>query len=119
LLSFILGFLGAVLLVPVLNTWHGNGSYEHGFTTEIGMSSSTVNEALKLILIDVASLRPAIDLVRLRFSGTLRYKDGDHLYIDLGPEDVRYFGSPSLELDDVWEELIGDHEGAFSEDILG
>lgn len=53
------------------------------------------------------SLRPAISLVKTRFSGTLRYKDGDHLYIDLSPQSVRYFGIPTREVDDAWAGLIG------------
>lgn len=42
----------------------------------------------------------------VKFTGTLRYKDGEHLYIDLGPNGVQYFGSPSNLIDDAWQELL-------------
>lgn len=42
-LSFILGFITAVILLFTLDTWLGNGSYESGFETEIGRSPPLMN----------------------------------------------------------------------------
>ncbi|EXJ76121.1 uncharacterized protein A1O5_00629 [Cladophialophora psammophila CBS 110553] len=44
---------------------------------------------------------------RTKFSGTMKYTDGGHLYMDMSPENVRYFGEPSPEVDQAWAELIG------------
>ncbi|KIW98977.1 uncharacterized protein Z519_00640 [Cladophialophora bantiana CBS 173.52] len=44
---------------------------------------------------------------KTKFSGTMKYTDGGHLYMDMSPENVRYFGEPSPEVDQAWAELIG------------
>lgn len=49
----------------------------------------------------------SIEVKPVQFSGTLRYTDEGHLYIDLGPGGIRYFGVPGPEVDAAWEELIG------------
>jgi hypothetical protein len=36
----------------------------------------------------------------------LKYKEEGHLYIDIG-DSIRYFGDPSQEIDDAWDQLIG------------
>jgi hypothetical protein len=69
----------------------------------------------------IGSLHPAVNLIDVPFSGTLRYK-GEHLYIDLGSNGVRYFGQPSPAIDQAWAELIGgdaDRSADFPGDIIG
>ncbi|RDW82939.1 hypothetical protein BP5796_04430 [Coleophoma crateriformis] len=58
------------------------GTYETGFATEFS-------------------------LTEVQFTGTLRYNQEGHLYIDLGPNGVRYFGEPSPEVDEAWNSLLG------------
>ncbi|KAH7382655.1 hypothetical protein DE146DRAFT_760490 [Phaeosphaeria sp. MPI-PUGE-AT-0046c] len=98
ILAFALGF-AASSFVNHPSCIQPSNTYEAGFDTEI------------------ASLLPAIQLVKTLFSGTLRYK-GEHLYIDLGTGGIRYFGEPSDEVDDAWTDLIGNDEGTFAGDVI-
>lgn len=43
----------------------------------------------------------------VRFSGSLKYTDEGRLYIDYGTDEPRYFGEPSPEIDQAWQDLIG------------
>ena len=55
---------------------------------------------------NIASLRGIVSVVPTQFTGTLRYKNGEHLYIALGPKDVQYFGGPSEHIDRAWDDLL-------------
>lgn len=50
-------------------------------------------------------LHPIVKVVPTQFTGTLKYK-GKHLYIDLGPDGVQYFGQPSPQIDEAWDKLL-------------
>lgn len=102
-------FGAAAIVLSKSTLIQGLGYYGTSFVTKIGTSLSLILEAVLDIPSNASteSLRPAIDLVRIPFTGTLRYKNGDHLYLDLGPKGIRYFGVPSSEVDNAWEELIG------------
>jgi hypothetical protein len=51
--------------------------------------------------------RSTIEVIEVGFTGNLEYTESGHLYIDLGEDGVRYFGEPSPEVDQAWDDLIG------------
>jgi hypothetical protein len=51
--------------------------------------------------------RSAIEVNEVRFSGSLRYTDKGHIYVDYPPNEPKYFGEPSPEIDKAWQDLIG------------
>jgi hypothetical protein len=51
--------------------------------------------------------RASIEVVKLRFSGSLRYHDDGTLYVDYAKDEPRFFGTPSEDIDHAWENLIG------------
>lgn len=55
---------------------------------------------------NLATLREIVDVIPTQFTGTLRYKNGEHLYIDLGTNGVQYFGGPSEDIDHAWNDLL-------------
>jgi hypothetical protein len=46
-------------------------------------------------------------VLEVRFDGTMGYNDVGELYMSPGPNNVRYVGKPSPEVDQAWAELIG------------
>lgn len=47
-----------------------------------------------------------IDIKEVTFSGMLRYTDDGHLYMESSPDGIEYFGPPSKQIDQAWDDLI-------------
>ncbi|PVI06569.1 hypothetical protein DM02DRAFT_667451 [Periconia macrospinosa] len=101
-ISFLCGVSLTIVALALWTAIHSPSSFETGFHTEIDV------------------LHPVVEVVPTKFTGTLKYK-GDHLYIDLGPDGVQYFGKPSPQIDEAWATLLNGigNEDPFPGDIIG
>lgn len=103
---------GVSLTIIALALWaafHTPSTYEKGFHTDIGKPPKSF--PIQTIcswhscFIVVDELRPILKVVPTKFTGTLKYK-GEHLYIDLGPNGLQYFGRPHPGIDKNWADLL-------------
>ena len=55
----------------------------------------------------IGALKSQLAMKQITFGGALRYTDTGHIYMDQSPDEPKYFGPPSLEIDAAWTELTG------------
>ncbi|KAJ9602822.1 hypothetical protein H2200_012602 [Cladophialophora chaetospira] len=66
-------------------------TYETGFRTEMTMAD-----------------RPQIEVVQMKFSGTPKFHPNGTAYQDVIDPENKYTGNPSPDIDEAWDELIGE-----------
>ena len=55
----------------------------------------------------IGALKSRLAMKKVTFGGALRYTDTGHVYMDQSPDEPKYFGPPSHEIDAAWTELTG------------
>ena len=112
-----------ILFVKSVSFTGASSSYETGFSTEFGehpfLSHTFVPYRQDADNCAAGPSRPEIELTELRYNGTLAYDRNGSLVIKYPPGVPRWVGSPTPELDALWDRFdSGTHRQYITVDVL-